>query len=470
MAFFEFTIRSGGSNLNAGTRNGTTEAGTSADFTYASGNYVQSTGVFTVASGNPLSDGVLVGDFVSIYADGSSVTGFIAKVTARDATTITVDTSVNNSAGTNPTDGTGNRTLKVGGAWSGPSGADTFVGIQSININRLGNPPRYNFKNDQTYSISTGLAIGSNGTTTQGYTSTFGDGGKATIDGSTNAIVLVTLGGTSELVDFIVQNNGSSGTNAGISVSGGGARVIRCVVNNIRGNGISVGNTGARIIECEAYACNLANSANFGGMQTASAGCHFHRCISHDNTTGSNCHGFIVSNSGTSFTNCIAESNAGAGVKTTANYAPIFICCDFYNNSDSGYSNAGVDAPIMENCNFLKNGDNGVAHNSSTSANPVARFRNCAFGVGTQANTNGNFDANCALRFDEVGHIDYASGVQPWTDAANGDFRINLSAAKNTGLGTFTQTASSYAGTVSYPDIGAGQANATTGVIGVIGS
>jgi hypothetical protein len=56
-----------------------------------------------------------------------------------------------------------------------------------------------------------------------------------------------------------------------------------------------------------------------------------------------------------------------------------------------------------------------------------------------------------------IGSVTYATDVTPWVDPTNGDFRINLAAAKGTGRGTFTQTASSYAGTVGYPDIGAAQ-------------
>jgi hypothetical protein len=55
------------------------------------------------------------------------------------------------------------------------------------------------------------------------------------------------------------------------------------------------------------------------------------------------------------------------------------------------------------------------------------------------------------------GNVTYANDVTPWTDPANGDFRISLAAAKGAGRGTYTQTAASYAGTVGYPDIGAAQ-------------
>jgi hypothetical protein len=57
----------------------------------------------------------------------------------------------------------------------------------------------------------------------------------------------------------------------------------------------------------------------------------------------------------------------------------------------------------------------------------------------------------------ESGTVTYANDVTPWVDPANGDFRINLAAAKGAGRGTFTQTAASYTGTIGYPDIGAAQ-------------
>ncbi len=87
MAFTEFYVQTTGSNLNAGST-----ADNAAPFTYAAGTFVQSTRVFTVASGNPQSDGVTVGMFASIYTTaGATVATFVGRVSAVDATTITVD-------------------------------------------------------------------------------------------------------------------------------------------------------------------------------------------------------------------------------------------------------------------------------------------------------------------------------------------------------------------------------------------
>lgn len=135
MAWSDFYFRSGGSNLNSGSTNAD-----AATLTYASGNWVQGTGVFTVASGDPSADGISVGDWVSVYANGSTVTPFVGKVTARDTTTITVD--LTNKFGTAPTDGTGNRTLKMGGAWAS---LVMLASGSALNTGTVTQPTRINF-------------------------------------------------------------------------------------------------------------------------------------------------------------------------------------------------------------------------------------------------------------------------------------------------------------------------------------
>ena len=218
MAYTEFYCQTTGSNLNAGS--GTSDA---AAFTYASGNWVAGTGVFTVASGDPLSDGVAVNDYASVYADGATVTGFVGKITARTTTTITVSLTI--KSGTAPTDGTGTRTLKVGGAWKGPNGAEAFpFGFVAGNsmAGTTGQVTRVNLKSGTAYSVTAGMVhTALNGPTVfQGYTTTPGDLGKATIDGGTSGASYSIVSGTSnfiKLADLIFQNNGASGSTVGIS-------------------------------------------------------------------------------------------------------------------------------------------------------------------------------------------------------------------------------------------------------------
>ena len=79
--------------------------------TYASGSWVDATGVFTVASGDPEADGVLVGEYAIVHPDADAP-AFVGLITDRDETTITVSLEVAN--GTAPVDGTEDTTLIVG--------------------------------------------------------------------------------------------------------------------------------------------------------------------------------------------------------------------------------------------------------------------------------------------------------------------------------------------------------------------
>lgn len=455
MAFTEFCCRSGGSNLNAGTRTGnSTEPGTSADFTYASGNWVAATGVFTVASGNPQSDGVAVGDFASVYADGSTVTGFVGRVTARNTTTITV--SLTAKAGTAPTDGTGNRTLKIGGAWKGPNGAVAFPFglVQNTLTNASSHPVRVNLKNDATYSITSQITEANSGVWWEGYTASYGDGGRFTLDGSTNSIILLSI--TASRCVFkngIFANNGTTGSNAGISISlNGGVAVIGCVVHDVRGAGITISVGGCTLEEVECYACNTSNTSNLGGV-VSTAGFNMVRCVIHDNS-GSNAHGVVI-NSSVGFNNVISHSvidtNGGDGIRIVSAINASFSTCDVYNNGGSGvnFQTTSTVLGSVDSCNFVKNGGYGIVNAGAS----TIQVRSCGYGTGTQANTSGTTSGNVS----ESGAVSYASDVTPWTDPANGDFRISLATAKGAGRGTFTQTAASYTGTVGYPDIGAAQ-------------
>ncbi len=476
MPFTEFCCRSGGSNLNAGTRTGnSTVPGTAADFTYASGNWVAATGVFTVASGNPTSDGVAVGDFASVYADGSTVTGFVGRVTARDATTITV--SLTAKHGTAPTDGTGNRTLKIGGAWAGPTtGATNFPNtsglLSNAATNAAGDLPRVNYKTDRTYTFSTQLAAAT-GLTYAGFSSAYGDlaGLKqfAEWDGGAASI---TLFGSTNVTDVTLENlrltsSASAGTGAGISLDGGSSArhaFFNVVVNGVRASAFSFQGTQHTIIECEAY--------NFGGAGGARHGLSVEgaaivrRFTVHDMHVSSSGVGILlgVASVGTRVEDCVIDSCAGIGISVTVTSAGTITIAnnDIYNNGGAGLSVNTSSALVLEiaNNNFVKNGGYGMTLAGSGRKRGV--FLNNAFGSGTQVNTSGQYDALGDLT--ALGTITYAADVTPWTDPANGDFRITLAAAKGAGRGSFTQTATSYGGTVAYPDVGAGQHQDAGGV------
>lgn len=450
--FTNFCCRSGGSNLNAGTRLGdNTEPGTAAALTYASGSWVNATGVFTVASGDPVADGVAVGDFASVYPDAATVTPYVGRVTARTTTTITVPST--NSSGTKPADGTTNTTLKIGGAWAGPNGTEAFpLGfIASACVKATSKHPRVNFKNDQNYDVTAVCTHNLQSATFRGYTSAYEDSGRATARGAASgaAHTIWTVSGANTSVEnMIFTRNGDSSSASGLIASGGRQLIHNCVFHTLQGFGLNSNQTNL-ISECEAYSCNQSGTATQGGFSGAST--IFHRCISHDNSA-SNSSGFV--GSGT-WIDCIAESNAQYGINQSANSCVLISGCDFYANGSSGVFSA-LGGAVIENSNFLDNGGYGISAGTTGCNIFVA---NCGFGSGTMENTSGTINTG-TFTIVETGSITYAADTAPWVDAANGDFRINLAAAKGEGRGVFTQTAASYAGTVAYPDVGAGQTDA----------
>lgn len=460
MAFVDFFCNaSTGANINGGS-----DAG-SVTYTSTNGNWSTVSNQFTPTDGtNPVSAGVTAGQYASIYNDGATLAVFIVKITAvTNASNGPITVSSTLRAGSPPTTSATGRSIKVGGAWLGPNGSSgfplTLSGLASLA--GTGDKTAINLKNNATYSITAGISEASTpNIQVQGYSSTVRDGGRAVIDGTVggSSYTMLTTSASSGWchADLIFQNNGASGSSSGVSIGGVTyVSFLRCVFSGMRGAGLASGSGGAIIIECEAFGNNLSNTSSLGGF--AGNG-EFLRCISHDNT-GSNSAGFFANNStaSSSYSNCIADTNGGIGFNVTgsAGWYSRISNCEAYNNSSDGIKiNAGGAGTIwIENTNLIKNGGWGIDISGSTTS--AMFFFNNGFGAGTQANTSGTTTG--IFSGQEVGSITYASNVTPWVDPANGDFRINLSSANFAGRGSFTETASSYSGTIGYPDIGAAQ-------------
>lgn len=458
MPFTEFCCRSGGSNLNAGTRTGSsTEPGIAADLTYASGTWVNSTAVFTVASGDPVADGVAVGDFASVYPDAATVTPFVGRVTERTTTTITVSSS--EKAGTKPADGTTNTTLKIGGAWQGPNGASGFpFAFASSSLRGSGDGPRVNFKNDQTYQISAAITHNQNGARFEGYSTSYGDEAFAVMDSQANSITTITVSGSNNYFRYLSGLSSSTGaTNDRFMVitAPNGTTIERCNADGFRWEGF--GNTNAcQFIECEAFNCSLG--AIRAGFVISGPRATFLRCVAYNNSGK----GFWVSNGDCMLQSCISANNSSDGVFFATTEAIAYVRnCDIYSNGGNGIeiTIGGLSGVNIENTNLVANGGYGV--NISGAGWRNGRIYNCGFGAGTKANTSGSINNQQGLIASDT--VDYAADVTPWIDPDNGDFRIALAAAKGAGRGAFLQTKTGYGGTVGYPDIGAAQSQASGG-------
>lgn len=267
------------------------------------------------------------------------------------STTITV--SLTAKSGTAPTDGTSNRTLRVGGAWEGPNGTSSFpIGfIQATLTNASADIPRVNFRNEATYSITSAMTHSVAGPTVfQGFTTSYGDLGKAVVDGGTSGVsyILMTLNAANlQLLDFVFQNNGATGTANGLACNGADNFIARCVVNNVRGYGFANGiSNGQVMIECEAYLCNQSNNVNTGGFSLGITTGYYSRLLSHDNA-GSNSVGFRISASTAQLNNCIADSNGSDGFQSSSNSVLSLIGCDSYNNGGDGLDHNSTTAVFV---------------------------------------------------------------------------------------------------------------------------
>lgn len=472
MAYTEFYVQPTGSNLNAGST-----ADNAAPFTYAGGTFVRSTGVFTVASGNPLTDGVTVSPpmFASIYTTaGATVATCVGLITARDATTITISLTALAGATTEVSEGAGEATCKVGGAWAGPSGAVGFpfsFATEALN-DGTNLYPRVNFKGGTDYTVTAGITNSSTKVVWQGYTTTVGDGGKATINGgSTGAVytLFTSSGNNNTYRDLVWAYNGITGTATNIyGVVTTGTRSIyhQCVVYGMCAYGFFNVSVNCYYVECEAYNCNRANLAARGGFYLGSTGSVAVRCYSHDHTTGTNSSGFSVDTT-VVLIGCIAAGNSGNGFYSAGDNFLTMMNCDSYGNGGDGFHSAVATSQYcvnIQNCNFVANTGWGIY---MTATGRFGVIYNCGFGSGTQANGDGDITADLTPMV-VAGSVTYPANTTPWTDPANGDFRITLAEAKNAGRGAFTQTdtGESARNTVGYPDIGAAFANAVVALFG----
>ena len=482
--FFCDPVTSGASNLNAGTRDGINEPTAAAAFTYtnatSASSWDSSTGIFTVSSGNPSTDGIVANtDWASVYVTaGATTTGFVGLITAVTSTTITV--SLVNKSGTAPaTSSTTDTTLKVGGRWQGPNGAVGFPFnfAQGSMQNTSKNSPRINLKNNGNYAITAGMTDNQLDDTTfkacvlfEGFTSTPGDGGKATIDGgsptASYTMLSVSTGKNRTYRRLIFQNNcpsggvGGSGSGRGIDISSSGEiLVMECVFHDIYETGLIFNYTSSRTcaLGCEAYKCNQGNKTTTAGFRMISSGCVAINCISHHNDKGINATGFAL-DGGIVMIRCIAHKNAGFGASSTGDVNITIINSSFYDNSKSGIllgAGAADDsiATLLNNA-FVKNTLYGMdfGANGTSAVTRIGKFAGSAYGSGTKANGSGNVSTMRSI--DDDNPITLTADITPWVDPDNGNFTTNLSVVKGTGYGYFVRSASTFGATVGYPDIG----------------
>lgn len=462
-SFTEFYVQSGGNNLNAGST-----VDNNANYTGVGDS--DGTSVFTPSDGSTPSTTVSNGSWGSVYVtSGATVAVYVGLVTnvaagANGAVTF----SQVAKAGTFPAASAGAHTitLKTGGSWLGPNGAVNFPFgfVTTALTNSSQNVCRVNLNGTNTVTAAvTHANVGP--IRWQGYTNSPGDGGKWTLnDTATSAsYTLFTINANNnDFIDLIFYTQFTSGTSDGFVISQNETLLERCVIHGIRASGFLMNNSGGNyLIECEAYDCDKGNNATKGGFGLGSANGVFVRCFSHHNTNANAC-GFAGGGGGI-FVNCIAATNGASGILYSGTATMLVKNCDLYANGASGIDLSGATAALIsiQNCNFVKNGAYGI-NSSGSLLQRNGNIINCGFGSGTQANSTADIVAGLQ-GMNQSGSFSYAANVTPWTDPVNGDFRINLAAARAAGRGSFTETYSGYTGTIAYPDVGAAQSITNSG-------
>jgi hypothetical protein len=456
----ELYCQSGGSNINAGSTNNNTAA-----YTATNGNWSTVTNQYIPTDGSVPASFITAGDYVSIYIDAATVAVFIARVDVVAGVNGAITVSATYRCGTPPVTSATARSLKAGGAWLGPSGASIFP-FTILNSSISDITTRVNVKNDQTYSTTVTVAFSLAAGILQGYSSSPGDGGRATFDfGTTNVGTGISVVGLM-CADIIVLSTATIGTSVGIAAGTTSVTVLRCSARGWRGSGLASNTAVSIFIECEAYDCAKANDGLSAGFHfTSNSSCV--RCISSYNS-GSLSDGFNWVSGATgncTADNCIAFRNGRHGFSFPSGGAiigPNFHNCDSYFNGGSGLANNGIASnafSIIENCNFIGNNAWGIA--STSPGIWYGMIKNCGFGTGSMRNASGMIGIGSNHAMIISGNVQYPADVTPWTDPINGDFRIDLDEAIGVGIGSYKQSLGSLSGTIGYPDIGAAQALVT---------
>ncbi|HEX2878860.1 MAG TPA: hypothetical protein VHO25_04920, partial [Polyangiaceae bacterium] len=274
-ALLETYMKATGLSTNSGDTNSDTP-----DLTYTAGTWVSATRVFTVASGNPVTDGVTVGRLVALRVDGGAAAVLIGRVSARDATTITL--AATDLAGS-LADRTGDCTLVMGGRYKGPDGAN-FIPFTLATTGALrsaaGDKLRVNAIG--TFDWLQAYTFAANGPYIfEGMTATPGDGGKARWNGDTNLLPynFVNLSGINDIIfkHHIMQGNGYlfPATNGGpslINLTGTGFSLESCVISNTYRNAINLVGDGWLIAKSLFEHCNQDSGNGFAAIAISRSG------------------------------------------------------------------------------------------------------------------------------------------------------------------------------------------------------
>jgi hypothetical protein len=275
-------------------------------------------------------------------------------------------------------------------------------------------------KASATYSISTGLTGGGAAYNShvryEAYTSTTGDGGRATIQATAAITMWSATSDGYEVVGFIFDGNSVSTKFASTSGTFGGSLFARCkFINGASSAYAFTLQAGTTMIGCE-----VGGTTSTTGLLQDSGGSMFRGNYFHDNAAP-----WIVKATGTGglgFFGNVLDTNAGAnrdGLVLDSVYRPHIVGNTFYGQGRHGVSFAGFWTPagytLMNNI-FVSCGGYGVSNGGGYGPGWASEA------VDYNAFYNNTSGARNGLT---AGAHDVTLSADPFTDAANGDFSLN---------------------------------------------
>jgi hypothetical protein len=335
MAIPNFYVQSGGADNNSGS----TTSNSAAQST-TNGNW-DGTSVFTAASGTPFS-GTSIGDWASIYVDGSTVTGYVAQVTAINGGGSGITVSTTQKIGTAPTSSATARSAKVGGAHASEQPWANFGATTTLNDTIV------NWK-QATYTVTASRTFAVNGPTNdghiwfRGYNTTPGDlETNPTLARpvlACNSTFALTMSGANQLWSGFSITGNRTGLVA--TFTGNGTYQLRVKIENTSTNAAAVAVTLATANQ-QAFYCwyKTPTTATTTGTCNVAVLSNLIGCIAE----GGGVAGFNCGGSDVTLLNCLCINNTGVGVLASTGRIRV-LYCTIYNSTSDGVKWTG--APVV---------------------------------------------------------------------------------------------------------------------------
>lgn len=378
-AFVPFYLIGGGAgsaDINAGSSIGAAQAAPT-----TGGSWVNATNTFVATGGTPFGT-TLVGDYVSIYADGATVTTYVAQVTTV-VSNVSVILSATIKYGTAPTDGASNRSAVAGGSWS----TEQVLAAGGVASTTVPQSTKINIK-QATYTGAASRTISLAGATTtplwfSGYNTTPGDLDADTTGALTkpvfafNATFGFTWSGAQQAWSSISVTGAISA--AVVSLTGTGVVGVRLRMDNTSGNSAArAAANGAAQAKITYSWFRSPTTSTSNGVFNATTSAFVLGCVAENG-------GLAGFNATMCFT-CISVNCAAAGF-LGATFLQLHGCTTF-NATTDGVKVSGTPASISWVSSHLIVGSNGgtattngINNASGTNTNLIFRAGNDYYNV-----------------------------------------------------------------------------------------